>query len=159
MRHYASSSRSERQPAQGTGCIVYRVRQPFLASHRVTLVRVVLITCNVLKGKCYTNFYPLEGHTSRMRCRTRLQDGKSSTSARSACLPIVSRSDGMCLVIMSDEILNVSHQMRPRLPAFIRWWIPPPEDKVTCPLPVLHAVAQNTPHVKASATVRFHPKL
>ena len=45
---------NERQPVQGTRCIVYLVRQAFLASHGVTLVRVVQTTRRVLKGKCFT---------------------------------------------------------------------------------------------------------
>ena len=63
------------------------------------------------------------------------------------------------LDVLADETLNISHQLRSCLLSVIRWRIPPPADKVTCPLPVLDTVVQDTPHVKASTTVRINQRL
>ena len=53
LKQYALSLRSERQPVQGSGCIICHVRQEFLASHGVTLVRVVSQLATCTKGSVF----------------------------------------------------------------------------------------------------------
>ena len=124
LRRYASSLKSERQPVQGTDCIGCPVRQTFLASLGETLVRVVSTTRSVLTGMFIPFNHPGEGHTSRLRCVTRLQTCNPSTSAWGACLPMGRLTNRMSLVILLDETRHVSHQLGAGLPAVPRGWIP-----------------------------------
>ena len=72
---------------------------------------------------------------------------------------MVPRADMMSLVLLTDESLNISYQPEPRLLYVIRRRIPPPSDKITCPLAVIYAVDQDTPHMKASFTVIVSQRL
>ena len=91
--------------------------------------------------------------------QTRLQTFNLSTSVKSAWLAMGPRTNWMSLVVLAHDTFHISHQLGSWLPDVMRCRIPPPADKVTCPLHVLHEMAHNTPHVKASTTTRIHQLL
>ena len=144
--------KNEHQPVQGSGFIVYRVRHLFLVSLGVTLVRASLTTRSVLKGK---SIFSSPRGTDHISAGMRDAFGNFQFVYGRQNRVFTDETEESSDVSRNAAPLDLRHQPLAGIeaPRYQTRGGGPPADQITFPLPILHVVAQNTPHVNASATV------